>query len=189
MTPIFPFFPDVDAGWKFWKKKKDDNSTTEDPLISSTTASSKATATTASPIANNKATTAKPTPTQKPTLPSANRGIAAAADPALAIGVGNVGGNIKENARTQPRKPAPGTEVGLDIGLPKPKNPGLGGGSGQGYRDWAADLTGAGDSGRLSPKLPDKGPALSAGGQGSFEYHYFFFCKKINILEKADFRL
>ncbi|XP_001607440.2 poly(U)-specific endoribonuclease homolog [Nasonia vitripennis] len=150
---------DVDAGWKFWKKKKDDPTSTEDPLSSSTVA-------TPSTTLAAKVTPAPATQKRATTPASANRGIAAAADPALAIGVGNIGGNIREDARNQPRKPNPGTDVGLDISYPKPARPGVGGGSGQGYRDWAADLTGAGEPGRQSPKLPAQGPALSGfGGQ------------------------
>ncbi|KAL7294733.1 hypothetical protein TKK_0012025 [Trichogramma kaykai] len=137
---------DVDAGWKFWKKKKDNESSSEDPnVISSTTTTT--TTTTLKPAA---ATTNRP---------NVKAGVAGAADPGLAVGVGSSGDNI----RNQPRKPNPGTDVGLDIGLPKAQKPGVGPAGGQGYRDWAADLTGAGNNGP-APKLPSKGPALAPTG-------------------------
>lgn len=89
-----------------------------------------------------------------------------AGDPGLAIGVTSTGQNIRNNARLS--KPNPGTEVGLDIAGPKPARPGTGGNTGQGYREWAADLTGAGEPGRQPPKLPaGQGPALSPGGDSS----------------------
>ncbi|KAJ8674398.1 hypothetical protein QAD02_005660 [Eretmocerus hayati] len=142
---------DVDAaGWKFWKKKDKDNSTSSS--TESATASSTTTTT----------TTLKSVPltTKKPSAPNPKSGIAAAADPALAIGVGSNGQNIRD----LPRKPNPGTEVGLDISQPKPVKPGVGPGNGQGYRDWAADLTGAGEGTRPRPKLPDQAPALAPQG-------------------------
>lgn len=49
--------------------------------------------------------------------------------------------------------------------MPKPNRPGVGGNNGQGYRDWAADLTGAGEGRQPAPRLPTQGPALTGGGQ------------------------
>lgn len=85
-----------------------------------------------------------------------------AGDPGLAIGVGSTGGKVKENAR--PSRPNPGTEVGLDFPVSKPGKPGVGGNTAQGYREWAVDLTGAGEPGRQSPRLPGTGPALNSAG-------------------------
>ena len=148
MSPII-YRQDVDAGWKFWKKKKEDD-TSEDPALASalstTTAKSAAAPTTPNPKLLG-------TPVIAPVNPKS--GVAAAADPALAIGVGNTAGKIREDARG-PHKPNPGTEVGLDVGLPKPQKPGVGPG-GSGYRDWAAEFTGAGDPSRRGSKLPEKG--------------------------------
>ena len=140
----------MDAGWKFWKKKKDDNSTTETPLIS-TSEPVVTPATTKAPT--TKAPTTKAPTTKAPTPANTNKALAGVADPGLAIGVGNSGGNIRDNAK--PRRPNPGTEVGLDLPKPKPSN---------GYRDWAIDLTGAGE-GRTPPKVPSQGPAVSPGQQ------------------------
>ncbi|XP_043274433.1 poly(U)-specific endoribonuclease homolog [Venturia canescens] len=89
--------------------------------------------------------------------------IAGAANPGLAIGVANSGANIRNNA--QPQRPNPGTEVGRDIPGSRPANPATGGAtSGQGYRDFAIDLTGAGDGTRQGPKVPSQGPALAGNG-------------------------
>ena len=138
---------DVDAGWKFWKKKKDDNSTsTETPVISNPEPSVTASTTAKSP-------TIKGSTTKAPL--NTNKALAGAADPGLVIGVGNTGGNIKDNARLN--KPSPGTEVALDL----PSKPKAGN---TGYRDWAIDLTGAGE-GKQPPKVPSQGPAASLGGQ------------------------
>ncbi|XP_058809660.1 endoribonuclease CG2145-like [Phymastichus coffea] len=136
---------DVDAGWKFWKKE----TTTAAP---STTASPPPTPSTvqSQPV---------PIPTQKRTV-NPKQGIAAAADASLAIGVGSNGQQLRNGARP----PAPGTEVGWDISPPKPMPPGSPTGSHTNYRDWAADIAGAGEPGRQSPKLPAQGPALSPGG-------------------------
>ncbi|XP_015428900.1 PREDICTED: poly(U)-specific endoribonuclease homolog [Dufourea novaeangliae] len=133
---------DTEAGWKFWKKKDKDTTTT--------------TTTTVAP-SSVAPTTSKP-PNSPTNLGSA---VIGAGDPGLAIGVNSNGQNIRNNAK--PNKPNPGTEVGLDIAVPKPGKPGTGGTGGQGYRDWAADLTGAGEPGRPQPKLPNQGPALSPG--------------------------
>ncbi|XP_078039370.1 uncharacterized protein LOC144471323 [Augochlora pura] len=149
---------DVEAGWKFWKKKDKDATTTTTEIPSSTTA----TPSTAKPAV-------KPdgSPAGKPSTGPNNVGSAVigAGDPGLAIGVNSNGQNIRNNAR--PSRPNPGTEVGLDITGTKPARPGTGGNTGQGYRDWAADLTGAGEPGRQPPKTPNQGPALSPGGAAS----------------------
>ena len=87
--------------------------------------------------------------------------IAGAANPGLAIGVGDTGTNIRNNAR--PSKPNPGTDVGLDIGGPRPVKPATGPAPGQSYGAWAADLTGAGE-GRQPPKVPSQGPASNPSG-------------------------
>lgn len=134
---------DTEAGWKFWKKKDKDDTTTEPPVASSTP-----TTTTIRSVPNN------------PAPGSVNKALAGAADPGLAIGSGTSGQNIRN---TRPQRPNPGTEVGQDFPGSRPSNPGIGGGSGQGYRDWAADLTGAGDPSRPAPKLPGNGPAVSPG--------------------------
>ncbi|XP_031847829.2 uncharacterized protein LOC116433652 [Nomia melanderi] len=138
---------DVEAGWKFWKKKDKD----KDATTTTTTAAPSTVAPTTSKPAG-KATSGPNT------LGSA---VIGAGDPGLAIGVSSTGQNIRNNARSS--KPNPGTEVGLDIGGAKPPKPGTGGNTGQGYREWAADLTGAGEPGRQPPKLPGQGPALSPG--------------------------
>ncbi|XP_012167789.2 endoribonuclease CG2145 isoform X2 [Bombus terrestris] len=147
------FIGDAEAGWKFWKKK--DTTTTTTTVAPAV----------ADPIQTKPNELPGVTPvTNKPTGSPTNVGSAVlgAGDPGLAIGVTSTGGKIKENAR--PNRPNPGTEVGLDFPAPKPGNPGIGGNTGKGYRDWAVDLTGAGEPGRQSPKLPSEGPALSSGG-------------------------
>ncbi|XP_050573116.1 endoribonuclease CG2145-like isoform X2 [Bombus affinis] len=147
------FIGDAEAGWKFWKKK--DTTTTTTTVAPAV----------ADPIQTKPNELPGVTPvTNKPTGSPTNVGSAVlgAGDPGLAIGVTSTGGKIKENAR--PNRPNPGTEVGLDFPAPKPGNPGVGGNTGKGYRDWAVDLTGAGEPGRQSPKLPSEGPALSSGG-------------------------
>ncbi|CAL7943123.1 unnamed protein product [Xylocopa violacea] len=149
------FVADVEAGWKFWKKKDKDATTTT---------------TIAPEIANPEPTKANAPPggapaTNKPpgSTNSVGPAVIGLSDPGLAIGVGSTGGKIKENAR--PNRPNPGTEVGLDIPISKPGKPGVGGNTGQGYRDWAVDLTGAGEPGRQSPKLPAEGPAFGGGSR------------------------
>ncbi|XP_076752183.1 uncharacterized protein LOC143424169 [Xylocopa sonorina] len=147
---------DVEAGWKFWKKKDKDATTTT---------------TIAPEITNPEPTKANSPPggtptTKKPPKGSMNNvgpAVIGLSDPGLAIGVGSTGEKVKQNAR--PNRPNPGTEVGLDIPVPKPGKPGVGGTTGQGYRDWAVDLTGAGEPGRQSPKLPAEGPALGGGSR------------------------
>ena len=140
---------DVEAGWKFWKKKDKDSTTTVAPDA----------------VTPEPAKVAPDATTAKSSGSPGNVGSAVigASDPGLAIGVSSTGGKIKENAR--PSRPNPGTEVGLDFPGSKPANPAIGGNTGQGYKDWAADLTGAGEPGRKPPKVPSVGPALS--GEGS----------------------
>lgn len=141
---------DVEAGWKFWKKDK---------------AKEEATTTTVAPQVSTSEPTKLPTgvttATNKPTGSPKNVGpaVIGAGDPGLAIGVTSTGGKIKENAR--PSRPNPGTEVGLDFPASKPAKPGIGGTNGQGYREWAVDLTGAGEPGRQPPKLPSQGPVIT----------------------------
>lgn len=65
--------------------------------------------------------------------------------------------------------------MGLDFPGSKPGNPAVGGNTGQGYRDWATDLTGAGEPGRKPPKIPSEGPALS--GEGKLLIGFFFILK------------
>ncbi|XP_066599459.1 endoribonuclease CG2145-like [Prorops nasuta] len=61
----------------------------------------------------------------------------------------NVGPTAVDTRRQSlPRKPSPGTEVGLDL-------PGNNRSGNQGYRDWAIDLTGAGEN---KPKQPSPAP-------------------------------
>ncbi|XP_063974333.1 endoribonuclease CG2145-like isoform X2 [Diachasmimorpha longicaudata] len=145
---------DTEAGWKFWKKDK--STTTETPITSTTTT------TTIPPVSNSLAPGNGNAPGSRQPTGSVTNALAGAANPGLAIGVGNSGQNIRDNAR--PQRPNPGTEVGQDFPGSKPANPATGGGTGQGYRDWAADLTGAGDPSKPAPKLPSTGPALSSGG-------------------------
>ncbi|XP_015114087.1 poly(U)-specific endoribonuclease homolog [Diachasma alloeum] len=140
---------DTEAGWKFWKKDKE--TTTETPTTSTTTT------TTIRPVPNN-----NPPPGSRQSTGSVNKALIGATNPGLAIGVGNSGQNVRDNAR--PQRLNPGTEVGQDFPGSRPANPVIGGGTGQGYRDWAVDLTGAGDPSRQAPRLPSTGPALSPGG-------------------------
>ncbi|XP_012240395.1 poly(U)-specific endoribonuclease homolog isoform X3 [Bombus impatiens] len=147
------FIGDAEAGWKFWKKKDATTTTTTvAPAVADPVQTKPNTLPGATPVTNK--------PTGSPT--NVGSAVLGAGDPGLAIGVTSTGGKIKENAR--PSRPNPGTEVGLDFPAPKPGNPGVGGNTGKGYRDWAVDLTGAGEPGRQSPKLPSEGPALSSGG-------------------------
>ncbi|CAK9802748.1 Endoribonuclease CG2145 [Anthophora quadrimaculata] len=145
---------DVQAGWKFWKKKDKDTTTTTTTVAPATV--------NLEPTKENApapgATTVNKPPGSQTNVGSA---ILGAGDPGLAVGVTSTGGKIKENAR--PSKPNPGTEVGLDFPVGKPAKPGIGGNTGQGYRDWAVDLTGAGEPGRQPPKLPSQGPVLNNG--------------------------
>ncbi|XP_044013260.1 poly(U)-specific endoribonuclease homolog [Aphidius gifuensis] len=149
ITLLSLFIEDTDAGWKFWKKDKKDDVSTPTPDITSSTISTTSTTTPTTPT--------KPSSNSK--SGSATKAIAGAADPGLAIGVGNTGTLIKNNP--QPKKPNPGTEVGLDFPNSKPTRPGVGGNNGQGYRDFILDLTGTGEPGKLPPKLPSQPPALA----------------------------
>ncbi|XP_043480501.1 poly(U)-specific endoribonuclease homolog isoform X2 [Leptopilina heterotoma] len=142
------FVIDVDAGWKFWKKDKDKDGTTETPLITSS-----ASPVTQRPTSRGAATPVAAQVTTAKTPVNVNAALAGVANPGLSIGAGNTAENIRDNAR--PQRPNPGTEVGLDIPRQKPGN--------SGYRDWAIDLTGAGE-GRTPPRVPGQGPA-TLGGQ------------------------
>lgn len=176
----------AEAGWKFWKKKKDDTTSTTiapgvsgDPLAAASdpqNAGKNSGDVKPSVAGNSPAIGNNKTPSPSSTGDANSRGstsglpstgtrgaIAGAANPGLAIGVANSGPNIRNNA--QPQRPNPGTEVGLDISPSRPSaKPGTGGTSGQGYRDWAVDLTGAGDDTRQGPKVPSRGPALTGSG-------------------------
>lgn len=95
-----------------------------------------------------------------------NTAVIGAGNPGLAVGTGTTGQNVRSNV---PSRPNPGTEVGLDIAVPKPNRPGTGGGSGQNYRDWAADLTGAGEPFQNQPsRTPAHRPADNGGKMPNF---------------------
>lgn len=145
------FVIDVDAGWKFWKKDKDKDkdATTETPLITSS-----ASPVTQGPTSRGAATPAAAQVTTAKTPVNVNAALAGVANPGLSIGAGNTAGNIRDNAR--PQRPNPGTEVGQDIPRQKPGN--------SGYRDWAIDLTGAGEGRPPPPRVPGPGPG-NLGGQ------------------------
>lgn len=175
---------EAEAGWKFWKKKKDDTTTTTEApggvsgtgavapvnpenVGSASTGSGKAGIPLNSPSVPNTSNppagpkTGNASPPGSPSI--GTRGaIAGAANPGLAVGVANSGSNIRNNAR--PQRPNPGTEVGLDGPGPRPAKPGTGGTSGQDYRDFAVDLTGAGDGTKPAPKIPAAGPVLTRNG-------------------------
>lgn len=175
-TIFIQFLADVEAGWKFWKKKDKDEATTTTTVAPITTSTV--------PTKAN-APPGVTTPTSRPPGKPINIGSAVlgAADPGLAVGVTSTGGKIKETGR--PSKPNPGTEVGLDFPASKPGRPGTGGNSGQGYREWAVDLTGAGEPGRQSPKLPGEGPALNGGGiernlKTLYQFVKFIFTQGMN---------
>lgn len=76
------------------------------------------------------------------------------------MGVGTTGTDVKNNAR--PQRPNPGTEVGQDRPNTRPSQPAS---DGKGYRDWALDLTGAGDPAR--PGSKPSGPAGIPQGQAT----------------------
>ncbi|XP_014218463.1 poly(U)-specific endoribonuclease homolog [Copidosoma floridanum] len=133
-TTAAPSSTTSSSGWKFWQKKKNDES--------SSTAAPKSTTTRATPTPKGRTTSATPA--------SANKGIASAADPALAIGVGSVGGKIREDANNQPRKLNPGEPN-------KPSRPGT-------HKDWAADFAGA-ERGGPPPKVPAQAPDAHAGSR------------------------
>ncbi|RLU15786.1 hypothetical protein DMN91_011542 [Ooceraea biroi] len=142
-----------EAGWKFWKKEETTTTTT----------------TTATPISISVQPTATPTrvtTVREPTSSTVNTraAVAGAANPGLAIGASTTGENVRNSAR--PSRPNPGTEVGQDISLPRPSRPGVGGGSGQGYRDWAAGLTGAGEPSRNQPsRISTQEPPINGADQ------------------------
>ncbi|XP_024882927.1 poly(U)-specific endoribonuclease homolog [Temnothorax curvispinosus] len=137
-----------EAGWKFWKKDKETTTST--------------TTTTATPTSVQSVTTpTKATIVGGPTVPAANPGtvVTGTANSGPAIGVDSTRPNVRNNAR--PNRPNPGTEVGLDIAVPRPNKPGVGGGNGQSYRDWAVDFTGAGEPGQ---NQPSRTPGLATNG-------------------------
>lgn len=123
---------DANAGWKFWKKDKN-------PDSSSTTSSTSTTT-----------VTNAPSTVKSSTRGSVNTGIANAADAGLAIGVGAMENNIRNNAR--PQQPNPGTEVGQDFLNSQPNRPGIGGIDSKNYQNWAVDFTGAGELPKNNPK-------------------------------------
>lgn len=56
--------------------------------------------------------------------------------------------------RGKQQRPNPGTDVGQDFPQTKPARPGAVGSNGQPYRNWAIDITGAGEPAR-NPALPN----------------------------------
>lgn len=151
------FLGNGDAGWKFWKKDKETTTTTTTPVSIDV----QSIATPTSDPAGSKVTTVRGS-TARSTI-NTGAAVIGAANPGLAVGASTTRENIRNNAR--PNRPNPGTEVGLDIIVPRPNRPGIGG-NGQNYRDWAVDLTGAGEPSRnQSPRLPAQGPSINSDGQ------------------------
>ncbi|XP_011871952.1 PREDICTED: poly(U)-specific endoribonuclease homolog [Vollenhovia emeryi] len=135
-----------EAGWKFWKKEETTTTTT--------------TTTTTIPSVQS-VTPTKATIIGGPTVPAINP-----ANSGPTIGQNGAQQNVGNNARpsARPNRPNPGTEVGLDIVAPKPNRPGIGGGNGQTYRDWAVDFAGAGEPARNQPsRTPGQGLATNGG--------------------------
>lgn len=115
-------------------------------------------------------------------MPTINTGVGIA-NPGSTIGVDGARQNVRNNAR--PSRPNPGTEVGLDIAIPKSNKPEIGGNS-QNYRDWAVDLTGAGELVRNQPsRTTAQGLATNGDSQtrpNSPTGHYFVrICGTFNI--------
>lgn len=106
-------------------------------------------------------------------MPTINTGTGTG-NPRPAIDVNGARQNAQNNVRLN--RPNPGTEVGLDIAVPKPNKPGIGG-NGQNYRDWALDFTGARESVRNQPsRTPAQGLTTTNDGQtrpNSPIGHYF----------------
>lgn len=127
-----------EAGWKFWQKE---------------------TTTTTTPTSVQPVTTpTKATIVRGLTVPTINTGTDIA-NPA--IDMDGARQNVRNN-NARRNRPNPGTEVGLDIPVPKSNKPGISGG--QNYRDWAVDFTGAGESVRTQPsRTPAQGLATSDG--------------------------
>ncbi|KAL0103442.1 hypothetical protein PUN28_017600 [Cardiocondyla obscurior] len=139
-----------EAGWKFWKKDKETTTTTIGPT-SVNNEQSVTTSTKATIIAG-------------PTVPTTNTGtVVTGTANSGSIGVDGARQNVRNSAR--PGRPNPGTEVGLDIAVPKPNRPGVGGGNGQNYRDWAAELAGVGEPTRNQPSRPPAQGLPTNGGQ------------------------
>lgn len=139
------FVGNSEAGWKFWKKDKETTTTT----------------TTTTPTSIQPVTTpTKATIVGGPTVPATNTGtIVTGAN--SGIGVDGARQNARNNVR--PNRPNPGTEVGLDIPVSRPNRPGIGG-NGQNYRDWAVDLTGAGEP--VNRNQPSRTPAQGLATNG-----------------------
>ncbi|XP_011871924.1 PREDICTED: leucine-rich repeat extensin-like protein 5 [Vollenhovia emeryi] len=128
-----------EAGWKFWKKEETTTTTT----------------TTTTTIPSVQSVTPRATIIGGPTVPAINP-----ANSGPTIGQNGAQQNVRNNAR--PNRPNPGTEVGLDIVAPRPNSPGIGGGNGQTYRDWAVDFAGAGEPARNQPsRTPGQGLAIN----------------------------
>ncbi|XP_014469480.1 PREDICTED: poly(U)-specific endoribonuclease homolog isoform X2 [Dinoponera quadriceps] len=148
------FIGNIEAGWKFWKKE-----TTTTTTTTPTPENVQLTPSPTPELTRPQATTAKGS-----TVPAVNTGgaIIGAANPGLAIGAGTTGQNVPNNVR--PGRPNPGTEVGQHVALPKLNRPAADGG--QNYRNWAADLTGAGEPPRNQPsRIPIQGPQGPQGPQ------------------------
>ncbi|XP_012220789.1 endoribonuclease CG2145 [Linepithema humile] len=140
ITLLLLFIGNGEAGWKFWKK---DQETTTMTTITSTSINIQPTA-----------TTTKATMIRGSTMPAVDTGTAV-------IGAANPG-NGQNNVRLN--RPNPGTEVGLDIAVPRPNTPRIGDRNDQSYRNWAIEFSGAGEpSKNQSPKLPAQGQAINNG--------------------------
>lgn len=155
------------AGWKFWKKDKETTTTT-----TSTTSTSISVEAITIPT---KATTIK-----GPTVPTVNtRTTSGATNSELAIDMDSTRQNVRNDAR--PNRLNLGTEVGLDIASSRLHRPGISGGNNQSYRDWAMELTGAGESVRNQPsRIPVQGLATNGDGQTQPNLpagHYFILAK------------
>lgn len=139
ITFLLLFIENGEAGWKFWKSDKETTTTT---TITPTSINLQPTATT------TKATTVRGS-----TMPAVNTG---------AVDSGNAQSNVRSN------RPNPGTEVGLDIAVPRPQTPRIGNRNDQNYRNWAIEFAGAEDPSRNpSQRLPAQGPgqAINSGDQ------------------------
>lgn len=81
--------------------------------------------------------------------------------PAVNTGTANLG---KEQNNARLNRPNPGTEVGLDIAVPRP-NTRIDNRNDQSYRNWAIEFSGAGElSKNQSPRPPAQGQAINNSG-------------------------